>query len=193
MSSITYTLQHLLGRFNEELFLNTGGVNIGGKKIKCIRFANDMALLAEEEQMLKNMLMDLNDMLGLWDEDKYKEDEGHGYRKKQKKIDIRIKDESVEEVDSSKCLGCHINSDTNCCQEVKQRIAVAKEAFNRKRSIFCSSLGEKKLRKRLVNCFVCSVTLYVAEAWTLLRNEQKRLEVFEMWIWRRRPPVWYSG
>ena len=38
-------------------FLNTGGVNIGGRKIKCIRFADNMALIAEDERMLKNMLM----------------------------------------------------------------------------------------------------------------------------------------
>ena len=40
---------------------NTGGVNIGGRRIKCIRFADDMALLAEDERMLKNMLMELNE------------------------------------------------------------------------------------------------------------------------------------
>ena len=43
-------------------FLNTGDVNIGGRRIKCIKFTDDMALLAEDERMLKNMLMELNDM-----------------------------------------------------------------------------------------------------------------------------------
>ena len=61
MSSITYTLRHLLGRFNEGLLPNMGGVNIRGRRIKCIRFAGDMTLLAEDERMLKNMLMQLND------------------------------------------------------------------------------------------------------------------------------------
>ena len=55
MSSIAYTLRHLLGRFNEELFTEHGkrGVNIGGRRIKCIIFIVDMALLAEDERMLK--------------------------------------------------------------------------------------------------------------------------------------------
>ena len=61
---------------------------------------------------------------------------------------------------------------------------MAKEAFNRKKSIFCGPL-EKELRKRLVKCFVWSVALYGAETWTLRRNEKRRLEAFEMWIWRR--------
>ena len=91
MFSIAYTFQHLLGRFHEEL----GGVNIGDRRIKCIRFVDDMALLAEYERMLKNMLMELNDRC---------EDYGMNINinktkamvigRKPRKIDMRIKDES---------------------------------------------------------------------------------------------------
>ena len=59
---------------------------------------------------------------------------------------------------------------------------MAKETFNMKRSIFRGPLKKKELRKRLVKCFVWSVALYGAETWTLQRNEQKRLDAFEMWI-----------
>ncbi|KAJ4443452.1 hypothetical protein ANN_05121 [Periplaneta americana] len=55
-------------------------------------------------------------------------------------------------------LGCTISSNMSCCQEVKRRIAMAKEAFNRKRNIFCETL-EKELRKRLLKCFGWSVSL----------------------------------
>ena len=82
--------------------------------------------------------------------------------RKPKMIDVRIKGESIEQMDSFKYLGCNISGNMNCCQEVKQRIEMAKEAFNRKRSIFCGPL-EKELRKRLVKCFVWSVVLYGAE------------------------------
>ena len=44
---------------------------------------------------------------------------------------------------------------------------------------------EKELRKILVKCFVWSVVLYGAEIWTLRQNEQKQLEAFEIWVWRR--------
>ena len=71
--------------------------------------------------------------------------------RKPKKIDIRIKGESIEQVDSFRYLGCNISSSMNCCQEVKQRIAMAKEAFNRKRSIFYGPF-EKELWKRKVFC-----------------------------------------
>ena len=52
--------------------------------------------------------------------------------RKPKKIDIRIKGESIEQVESLKYLGCNISSNMNCCQEVMERIALAKEAFNGK-------------------------------------------------------------
>ena len=42
-------------------FLNKGGVNIRERRITCIRFADDMALLAEDDRMLKNMVMELNE------------------------------------------------------------------------------------------------------------------------------------
>ena len=82
--------------------------------------------------MLKNMLMELNDRC-----------EDYGMKininktkttviGRKPKIYMRIKDESVEQVDSSKYLGCKISSNMNCCQEVKQRIEMAKQVFNRK-------------------------------------------------------------
>ena len=61
---------------------------------------------------------------------------------------------------------------------------MANEAFNRKRSIFCGPL-DKVLWKRLAKCFVWSVALYGVETWTLRRNDQIRLEGFEIWKWRR--------
>ena len=36
-----------------------------------------------------------------------------------------------------------------------------------------------------MKCFVWSVAFYGAETWTLRRSEEKRIEAFEMWIWRR--------
>ncbi|KAJ4434530.1 hypothetical protein ANN_23092 [Periplaneta americana] len=104
-----------------------------------------------------------------------------------KKLNLRIRNEAVEQMDNCKYLECTINSTRkmSCCQKVKRETAIPKEAFNRKRSIFCGPL-EKKLRKRLMKCFVWgSVALFGAETWTLGRSKEKQLEAFELWIWRR--------
>jgi hypothetical protein len=41
-----------------------------------------------------------------------------------------------------------------------------------------------KLRKKPIKCYIWSIALYGAETWTLRAN-QKLLESFEMWCWRR--------
>ena len=61
LSSIACTLQQLLEDLVKNCFLNTGSVNIGGRRIKCIRFVDYIAWQAEVERMLKNMLVELND------------------------------------------------------------------------------------------------------------------------------------
>jgi hypothetical protein len=42
-----------------------------------------------------------------------------------------------------------------------------------------------ELRKKLVKCYVWSIALYGAETWTLRAVDQKHLEHFEIWWWRR--------
>jgi hypothetical protein len=42
-----------------------------------------------------------------------------------------------------------------------------------------------ELRKKLVKCYVWSIALYGAETWTLRAVDQKHLESFEIWCWRR--------
>jgi hypothetical protein len=41
------------------------------------------------------------------------------------------------------------------------------------------------LRKKLVKCYIWSIALCGAETWTLRKIDQKYLESFEMWCWRR--------
>jgi len=61
---------------------------------------------------------------------------------------------------------------------------MAKAAFNKKRAFFSSTL-DSELRKKLVKCCIWNIALYGAETWTLRAVDQKHLESFEMWCWRR--------
>jgi len=63
-------------------------------------------------------------------------------------------------------------------------IAMAKAALNKKRTLFTSTL-DLELRKKLVKCYIWSIALYGAETWTLWAVDQKQVESFEMWCWRR--------
>ena len=67
--------------------------------------------------------------------------------------------------------------------EIKSKIAMAKAAFNKKKTLFTSKL-DLNLRKKLVKCYIWSMALYGAETWTLRAADQKYLESFEIWCWR---------
>jgi hypothetical protein len=46
------------------------------------------------------------------------------------------------------------------------------------------------LRKVPVKCYSWNIALYGAETWTLQKVDQKYLESFEMWCWRRMDITW---
>jgi len=63
-----------------------------------------------------------------------------------------------------------------------------KAAFNKKRALLAGTL-HLELRKKLVKCYIWSIALYGAETGTLPAVDQKQLESFEMWCWRRMEKV----
>ena len=67
---------------------------------------------------------------------------------------------------------------------MKSKIVMAKAEFNKKKNHFTSKL-DLNLRKKLVKCYVWNMALYGAETWTLRATDQKHLESFEMWCWRK--------
>jgi len=69
---------------------------------------------------------------------------------------------------------------------------MAKAAFNKKRAVFTSTL-DFKLRKKLVKCHIWSIALYGAETWTIWAVDQKHLESFEMWCWRRMKKISWTA
>jgi hypothetical protein len=72
-----------------------------------------------------------------------------------------------------------ITNDARCTHEIKSRIAMAKAVFIKKNTFFTSRF-DLYLRKKLVKCYIWSVTFYGAEIWALQKVDQKYLESFEM-------------
>ena len=98
------------------------------------------------------------------------------------------KSKQLENVESFKYFGSILTNDRRCTSEIKCRIAMAKAAFKKKRTLFTRTL-DLELRKKLVKCYVWSIALYGVETWTLRAVDQKHLESFEIWCWRRMEKV----
>jgi hypothetical protein len=67
-----------------------------------------------------------------------------------------------------------LTNDGRCTCEIKSSIAMAKTAFNKKRSLFTSKM-DLELRKKLAKCYSWSIAFYGAESWTLWAADGKHL------------------
>ena len=99
-------------------------------------------------------------------------------------IHITLNGETLKQVSNFKYLGTIITEEGSCEKEISTRIAMAKQAFSIHRILLTSRLN-LHLKKRIVKTMVWSVLLYGSETWTLKTANVKRLESFEMWVWRR--------
>jgi len=76
-----------------------------------------------------------------------------------------------------------MTEDGSCETEINVRIALAKVAF-RKRELLTKPF-RMDFKKKIVKTLVWSALLYRSETWTLRKEDIRRLEAVEMWMWRR--------
>ena len=162
------------------------GVKVGGQLIKTIRFADDKAVTASSQRGLQQLMDNI---------DRVTKEYGMKInvkktkvmciaRKTGGKVRIIIDGQKVEQVSQFRYLGSLISEDGYCEKDIRARIGMGKSAFLAKKILLTSNIG-MELKKRIVKSTVWSVMLYGAETWTLTQAEKKRIEAFEMWVWRR--------
>ena len=160
-------------------------LKIGRKFIHTVKYADGLVLLAKEEKMLQDMVGELIEIGGCYgmemnvEKTKVMRITRHPFP-----VKIMIDQKQLENVEFFKYLGSILTNDGRCTCEIKCSVAMAKVAFNKKRSRFTSTV-DLKLRKKLVKCYIWSTAFYGAETWMLRAVDQKHLESFEMWYWRR--------
>jgi hypothetical protein len=67
---------------------------------------------------------------------------------------------------------------------------MVKTDLSKKMIFFFTSKLDLNLKKKLMKCYIWSIALYGAETWKLRKADQKYLERFEMWCWRRMEISW---
>jgi len=158
--------------------------------LKDIRFADDQGMVAETERGLQIIMNRLNDA-----------SKEYGMKINIKKtkvmkvskqgggnVNIVLNEERIKQVGQFRYLGSLITDNGSCSKEIKARIGMAKTAFNRRRELLTRGIS-RKVKKKIIKTVIWSVFLYGSETWSLKMEDIRRIEAFEMWIWRRMKKV----
>ena len=159
------------------------GISIPGRSSKNFRYADDTILMAKSKEELKNLMMKVKE-----------ESEKVGLKLSIQKTMImasgpitswQIDGETLETVRDFIFLGSKITADGDCSHEIKRRLLLERKAMTNLDSIFKSRDITLKTKVHLVKGMVFPVVMCGCESGTIKKAEHQRIDVFELWCWRR--------
>ena len=107
------------------------------------------------------------------------------------RVSIMLEGKQVEQVRNFKYLGSTLSDDSRYDTGIKIRIALAKEAFSKRKELLTKRFS-RRVKKKLIKTLVWTTLSYGSETWTLRKDEIRRLEAMEMWLWRRMEKISYT-
>ena len=97
----------------------------------------------------------------------------------------QIDGETVETVADFILGGSKITADGDCSQEIKRCLLLGGKVITNLDSILKSRDITLPATVHLVKAMVFPVVMYACESWTVKKTEHRRIDVFELWCWRR--------
>ncbi|XP_014768430.1 uncharacterized protein LOC106867884 [Octopus bimaculoides] len=107
--------------------------------------------------------------------DKYRTDQG----------DFTVDGEMIREVDDFVYLGSTISTSGTSTPEIWRRLAIARQAVQDMENIWKSRGVSMLLKIRLLRAVTFSIAAYGCKSLTMLKADEKRVNAFEMWCYRR--------
>ena len=93
--------------------------------------------------------------------------------------------ETMETMTGFLFLGSTITADGDCSYEIKRLLLLGRKAMPNLDNILKSRDFTLPTKVHLVKAMVFPVVMYRCESWTLKKAEQRRIDAFELWCWRR--------
>ena len=81
--------------------------------------------------------------------------------------------------------GSKITADGDCSHEIKRCLLLGRKVMTNLHSIFPRRDITLPTKVCLVKAMVFPVVMYACESWTLKKAEHRRIDVFELWCWRK--------
>ena len=157
-------------------------IKIARRNINNLRYADDTTLMAESEE-LKSLLMKVKE-----------ESEKVGFKLNIQKMKImasgpvtswQIDGETGEAVADFIFGDSKITADGDCSHEIKRCLLLGRKVMTDLDSILKSRDITLPTKLHLVKAMVFPLVMYECENWTIKKAESRRIDVFELWCWRR--------
>ena len=164
------------------------GCIVGGYNLNNVRYADDAVLIAGSEselQELLNTVVDASLHRGLSINIKKTLCMVISKSKITPTCHIHINNETIKQVEKFKYFGSTITSDGRNDAEIKIRIGMAKDAFQKMEKVIKNKNITIETRNRIQQCDVIPILTYGSECWTISPNMERKLEAREMWFHRR--------
>ena len=159
------------------------GINVAGRNINNLRYADDITLMAKCEEELQSFLIKVK-----------VESEKAGLKLNIQKTKImasgpitswQIDGETMETGTDFIFLGSKINVDNDCCHEMKRCLLLGRKAMTNLDSLLKSREITLPKKVHIVKAMVFPVVMYGCEIWTVKKTEHQRTDDFKLWCWRR--------
>ena len=146
------------------------GIQIAGRNINNLRYADDTTFMAESEEELKSLLMNMK-----------VESEKVGLKLNIQKTKImasgpitswQIDEVTVEIVSDFIFLSSKITADGDCSHEIKRRLLLGKKVMTNLDSILKSRDITLPTKVHLVKAMVSPVVMYGCKSWTVKKAER---------------------
>ena len=82
-------------------------------------------------------------------------------------------------------LASKISADGDCSHEITRRLLLGKKSMTNIDSILKSRDITLSTKVHLVKAMVFPVVIYGCESWTIKKAECRKIDVFDLWCWRR--------
>ena len=97
----------------------------------------------------------------------------------------QIDGEKVETVINFLFLDSKITVDSDCSHQIKRRLLLGRKAMKNLDNIIKSRDIILLAKVHIVKAMIFPVVMYSCESWTIKKAECQRIDVFELWCWRR--------
>jgi len=135
------------------------GIKVNGVRIEMLRFADDIAIIVQEEINLKRALENLDDILKSNCKIKInrKKTEFMACHKNLENISIKLDDDVLKQVPKFKYAGGIFTEDGKNKENIIKRIKEAKVMFNNKNQLLCSNKLSLEMKKKKLYLECCSL------------------------------------